>query len=126
MDVERCIELHNQILRYGWIGSGRSPDLFEVSCRTWDDYHGTEAAAVHSNLTPDLVKFLKHARIADIAETTEFSFFYCVNDLASPGLMFDTEETFVAQGYEEDQDWGGRYLNLYTMNDFGSHRLGLM
>jgi len=76
MQVERCVELHNQILRYGWIGSGNSPDLFEANCKIWDHAHGAEAEAVYPHLVPDLVKFLKHARIAYIPETKQHSFFY--------------------------------------------------
>jgi hypothetical protein len=97
--------------------------LFEANCRIWDDYHGAEAAALHLDLAPDLVKFLKHARIAYIPESMDFSFFYWVNNLASPGLISSMEGDAADA---EDQDWGKRYVNLYTMNDFGSHPLSLI
>lgn len=129
MEVERCIELHNEILRHGWIGSGRSPDIFEANCPKWTNYYGADAEAVRSNLSPDLANFLKQARIPVVPDA-EFSFSYWVSDLAEPGFLFDFEQQFASHGDDaagaDDDDWGKRFVLLYAMNDFGSHRLGLV
>lgn len=63
MNAERCIALHNETMHYGWVGSGRSPGSLESTCKTWFDTFGDEAEAVRSDLGPDLIKFLQHARV---------------------------------------------------------------
>jgi hypothetical protein len=129
MEVERCIELHNEILRHGWIGSGRSPNIFEANCPKWSDHYGADAEAVRSDLSPDLADFLKQARIP-VVPNAEFSFSYWVSDLAGPELLFEFEELFAIHGddaaWAGDDDLGKRFVLLYSMNDFGSHRLGLV
>lgn len=130
MQVERCVELHNEILHHGWIGSGRSADTFEASCPRWFDYFGTQAEAVRNDLAPDLVEFLKQARIPVLPSGSEFSFSYWVYSLTGPGSMFESPETFTIHEYDaadaDDKYWEKRFVLLYWMNDFGSHRLGLM
>lgn len=130
MQVERCVALHNEILRHGWIGSGRNADTFETNCPSWFDYCGTHAEAVRNDLAPDLMEFLKQARIPVLPSGSEFSFSYWVAGLAGPELMFESEETFTTHVDDaadaDDKDWEKRFVLLYMMNDFGSHGLGLM
>jgi hypothetical protein len=127
MDVERCIALHNEILQHGWIGSGRSPDQLAANCTNWFDYHGASAAALRPSLDSDLILFLERARFPNVEN---FSFFYWVNNLAWPEYMFESGELFDTHGYranaEDSEEWAERFVVLYAMNDFGSHRLGLV
>ena len=80
MDVERCLALHNEILYYGWVGSGRSLGSLESTCKSWFETFGEEAEAVRSNLTPDLIRFLEHARFVNDPESElkDTFFFYWV------------------------------------------------
>jgi hypothetical protein len=116
MNVERCVALHNEITRYGWVKSGRSPELFDSQCPVYFDYF-TNATRI--GLNEDLIKFLEQARIA---EPNEFSFFYWVHDLVCWLGKDDPLTSSMDESLEED----GRYLLLYSMNMFGSHRLGLV
>lgn len=69
MDVERCVALHNEILRSSWTSSGRESDSLESACHTWFDTFGDEAEAVCPDLAPDLVTFLQRARVIYGLET---------------------------------------------------------
>lgn len=59
MNVERCVALNNEILRLGWVGSGRDPDLFKSLCPTF--LHDSPPGA-RDGRTPDLTRFLEQAR----------------------------------------------------------------
>ncbi|CAO2656576.1 Nn.00g053790.m01.CDS01 [Neocucurbitaria sp. VM-36] len=121
MNVERCIALHDEILRQGWVGSGRSPESLESTCKTWFDTFGDEADAVRSDLAPDLVKFLTHARVVyDPEFGVDLHFFYWVQNLASPDFMFEQAEDL------PDQGENGRVLVLYAMSNFTGHFCGLV
>ena len=118
MNVDRCIALHNEILRHGWVGSGRSVESLESSCQTWFDTFSDAAEAVRADLAPDLVQFLQHARvICDPEAKVDLFFFYWVQNLADPGFMF-----------EQEDDWPeeGRLLVLYAMSNFTGHFCGLV
>ncbi|KAI4643339.1 uncharacterized protein J4E79_011280 [Alternaria viburni] len=62
MNVERCISLHNEIVRHGWVGSGRSPDTLASHSKSWFEVFGDEAEVERSALSPDLVQFLEHRK----------------------------------------------------------------
>ncbi|KAH8634367.1 hypothetical protein IG631_09767 [Alternaria alternata] len=118
MNVDRCIALHNEILRHGWVGSGRSVESLESSCQTWFDTFRDAAEAVRADLAPDLVQFLQHARvICDPEAKVDLFFFYWVQNLTDPGFMF-----------EQEDDWPeeGRFLVLYAMSNFTGHFCGLV
>jgi hypothetical protein len=118
MNVERCLALHDEILRLGWVGSGRSLESLESNCKTWFDMYGAEAEAFRSKLAPDLVEFLEHARIMCDAESGgDLFFFYWVQNLASPEFMIELEDCF-----EEH----GQCLVLYAMSNFNGHFCGLV
>lgn len=121
MDVERCVALHNEILRSSWTSSGRESDSLESACHTWFDTFGDEAEAVCPNLAPDLVTFLQRARVIYGLETgVHLDFFYWVQNLASPDFMFEHTEDLA-----DDED-DGRYLVLYAMSNFTGHFCGLL
>jgi hypothetical protein len=124
MDVERCIALHNEILRYGWVGSGRSPESLESGCRTWFDTFGEEAEAIRSDLAPDLIRFLEHARFIRDPES-KVNFFYWVQNLASPEYMLQMSDMF-PYGSRNGKEWKQRYMVLYAMSNFTGHICGLV
>jgi hypothetical protein len=117
MNVERCVALNNEILRYGWVHSGRDPALFESLCPPFFD---ESSPANRVGRTPDLISFLEQARTC--GSNSWFSFHYWVGNLVCWSGKDDPLTSCMDMGTDED----GRYLLLYTMGNFGSHRLGLM
>lgn len=113
MDIERCAKLHNEILKFGWQGSGRPLDDFHP--KSWFEFHGEEANAVRDSLSPHLVRFLEQAwEVGD-----DHSFFYYVNGLSYPSNLF-TNSLHNGNGDEK------RFLTLYAANDLADHPDGLM
>jgi hypothetical protein len=108
MDVDRCVNLHNEILTIGW--EGRGNDAGDLG-QSWFEHYGEEAENIRDRLSPDLIAFLERAwEVGD-----DHSFFYYVNGLHHPTHMFDEEEP------EEN-----RYVTLYAANDIAEHPIGLM
>ncbi|KAJ4365766.1 hypothetical protein N0V83_008386 [Neocucurbitaria cava] len=54
MNVERCIELHNEILRYGWVNSGHDVSQFETAAKPWMSFFGDDGLAILPDLAPEL------------------------------------------------------------------------
>jgi hypothetical protein len=119
MNIDKCVALHNQILKHGWLGSGRTIEDFEQECKTWFDLWGDEAEALRNTLSPDLVAFLERA----YATHADHSFFYYVSGLDYPSGLFEAAEC-ISECYSQDDRT--RYVVLYHMNRFGSHNVGLV
>ncbi|KAF2273042.1 uncharacterized protein EI97DRAFT_503825 [Westerdykella ornata] len=122
MDVDRCITLHNEILRHGWIGHGNNPEQFEAECPTWTEHYGDTAEQIRPDLNTELYAFLSGARV--IVESLDFLFYYWVRDLCSPGSLFNCED-FFPNFMDEDPD-PKRIVVLFWMRDEYSHRLGVL
>jgi hypothetical protein len=119
MDVDKCVVLHNKILKHGWLGSGKTIKDFERECQTWFDHFGEEAEALRTTLSPDLLTFLRGAHITPL----DHSFFYYVSGLYSPSAFFEHAELFNEVHSNDDLM---RYIVLYAMGMFGNHPVGLM
>ncbi|CAN9200651.1 unnamed protein product [Alternaria alternata] len=121
MNVDRCIALHNEILRHGWVSSGRRLESLDSTCKTWFDTFGDTAEAIRPQLSPDLVRFLEHARVIQDPETgADLCFFYWFKNLAGPKSMFKQAEGWLDYGRY------GQLLVLYSMNNFTGHWCGLV
>jgi hypothetical protein len=66
MNVGKCVALHNQIFKYGWLGSGRTIEDFEQECKPWFDLWGDEAEALRNTLSPNLVAFLERTFVTNV------------------------------------------------------------
>lgn len=135
MNVERCIELHNKILRHGWVHSGHDISQFETVARSWMSHFGDDELGILPDLVPEVRQFLQQARIVfnEPDKSGGFSFFFWVDNLAAPGNFFAVEEMVemaldpvddtvpVKCEYEEK-----RFLLLYTLNQLASHNVGLL
>ncbi|CAG5186482.1 uncharacterized protein ALTATR162_LOCUS11596 [Alternaria atra] len=101
MNVGRCIALHNEILRHGWVGSGRSLEPLESSCKTWFDTFDNKAEAFRVDLVSDLIGFLQHARVIydPESEFNDLLLLYWVQNLAEPDFMFEQEEGWPDEGW---------------------------
>jgi hypothetical protein len=95
--------------------------LPRAQLQEWLDTFGEEAEAVRGDLVPDLVEFLEQARfVYDWEHEVHLSFFYWVQNLASPDFKFEMQK------YEQEKEGETRYLVLYAMNNFTGHFYGLM
>lgn len=111
LDHERCAALHNEILRLGWVGSGRSLDQLETV--NWFQYFGQSAIDCRQHLSPDLIDFLEQAQM--IKNDDQFCLFYYVTGLLGPDLIWESFDWMV-----EDED-KYRYLTLYGATSMASH-----
>jgi hypothetical protein len=102
LDYTRCAALHNEILERGWLGSGRERD--RMPDRNWFAYHGADAEAVRSRLSPDLNSFLELA--TQVGDAEDFSLFYYVNGLRYPEILWINHE-----GFANNRD---RFVTLYS------------
>jgi hypothetical protein len=115
LDHERCAALNNEIIRRGWIGSGRSLDTLETV--NWFQYYGQGAEDCRHFLLPDLVAFLEQAQM--IKNDNQFCLFFYVTGLFGPDRMWETFEWMV----EDEEKY--RYLTLYGATSIASHPDGL-
>ena len=107
MNVERCISLHNEIVRHGWVGSGRSADTLASHSKSWFEVFGDEAEAERSNLSPGLIQFLEKIQIPRIEEEGFYpEFFYWVQGLSHPEYMFEFEDMLWDYDYTNDKEEG--------------------
>ncbi|KAL2814052.1 hypothetical protein BDW59DRAFT_167310 [Aspergillus cavernicola] len=115
MDYKRCADLHNEILRRGWTGSGEDPSLFQPQT-WWENEAPSEETA--SSLSPFLIEFLKRAYISPRHSGPATFFYYC-HHLCSPGDMLS--DMFL-DSVEKDQ-----YVLLYrsTSWNHNDENLGL-
>lgn len=124
-DVERCIDLHNQLVQIGWEGSGGGLDDNEI--QAWWDRYGADCDEqdLTQRLIPELVDFFKGALQIDQEETGTDSpyqnFFYYVQGLAIPETMLS--ESFITEGLDEDPP---RYVLLYHVTNLKSHSCGIL
>lgn len=116
LDYERYTALHNYIVQFAWVGSGRS--LNELECLSWFERHGDAAEDVRDRLDPSLARFLEQAYSID---ATILSFFYWVSGLGDPDDLWRNNGPDFA---DPGEDW--RFLTLYPVNvGLGSDEDGL-
>jgi hypothetical protein len=131
MNVTRCIELHNEIVRLGWEGMGRSPEDFHP--QTWFEHHGQAAQTARGKFSPDLVAFLQGAFEVE----SRANFHYYATALLYPGdnmfAFIDSvcSPTWVSEYEQHHGDLqevagAGRYVRLYFASSLSSHPEGLM
>lgn len=137
MDIERCVELHNKILRHGYIGTGKDPNEFGthgLPCRYLSRYIDT-LEDVSDDISDDLLAFFSQARTSPDHPTTydesghlpanrSFAFHPLDSGLPGPRALSGDTETWI-----HDVEPGNEkiYLTLYHPNsDAGSHPLGLV
>lgn len=135
MNVERCIELHNEILRYGWVNSGHDLSQFETAAKPCMSFFGDDGLAILPDLAPELGQFLQQVRVLfnEPEVSRGYSFFFWVDNLAHPGDMFRYEEMwemsldFHYEGMPAKREYEvRRFILLYPLNQLVSHHVGLV
>ncbi|KAK6426135.1 hypothetical protein LTR95_016167 [Oleoguttula sp. CCFEE 5521] len=118
LDVERCAAMHNTLLLYGWICSGKGiPDMQKKS---WWGRHGT--AELKALLRPSLAKYL-----TKIFDVPGHNFFYHISGLASRQDMLELGERLKDDERQPLREEKHRYLVLYsTPKEHVSHPAGIV
>ncbi|KAF7185507.1 hypothetical protein HII31_13131 [Pseudocercospora fuligena] len=84
LDAERCAALHNTLLLYGWVCSGKKINQLEK--RSWWGKHGNEHLS--KILRPKVVRFL--SKVFDVP--ANHNFFYHVSAIASEKELLNLGE----------------------------------
>lgn len=132
LNVSRCVDLHNEIVRLGWEGMRREPEDFQP--KSWFEHHGKEAEKASKKLSKELISFLRGAH--HVPE--EQYFHYYVSALLYPGddmfALIDQTCGYVEHqvnmysGFHKRLEHRklGRYVRLYWAVNHASHPEGLM
>ncbi|CAI6230105.1 unnamed protein product [Periconia digitata] len=110
LDVDRCVDLHNEIVRLGWEGSGR--DYQDFVPTHWKD----DSEEARKTLNPDLMSFLQRADYSP-----EHSFHFWASGLFNLENMFFWDSLFQHKIEEEK-----RFVNLYHATSIWSHQVGIV
>ncbi|EMD00404.1 hypothetical protein BAUCODRAFT_99611 [Baudoinia panamericana UAMH 10762] len=105
LDVERCAALHNTLMLYGWVCSGRK--VKELVKRSWWSNHGSQS--LQQILKPSLIRYL-----SKIFEVPSHRFFYHLSGLARPREMLQLGDVLEDQDRDTGKDNKYRFVVLYT------------
>ncbi|KAH8665153.1 hypothetical protein BGZ60DRAFT_432398 [Tricladium varicosporioides] len=115
LDYKRCANLHNYILQYAWIASGRQ--ISDFIYQSWYERYRDSSEEASSKLEPTLQQFLK---IAFDPPQYEVSLFYWANGLNDPSNLWTNW-----RAYQQEEEDEYRFLTLYRANGM-SHSDGLV
>lgn len=119
LDIDRCAALHNTLLLYGWVCSGKR--IPQMEKKSWWSRHGNDE--LKKILRPSVVRYL-----SKVFDVPGHNFFYHVSGLAGPKDLLQLGEVL------EDEEHGTpakeekyRYLVLYnTSRDHVTHPAGIV
>ncbi|KAK0630503.1 hypothetical protein B0T17DRAFT_598686 [Bombardia bombarda] len=118
LDHARCAQLHNYLVKAGWLAPGRS--LSDLPQDSFFDRHGDTAEQLRDQLDPSVVAFLESIIIHDDYEVPVF---FWVENIAGPSRMFASANETLFPDEDEKND----VLSLYLTNpSLGEHSLGLL
>jgi hypothetical protein len=118
LDVERCAAMHNTLLLFGWVCSGKRIPHMEK--KSWWSRHGTPE--LKDLLRPSLVKYL-----GKIFDVPGHRFFYHISGLASPKAMLDLGEVLKDDDHQPAKAEKHRYVVLYSSSEeHVSHPAGIV
>lgn len=121
MDSDRCIALHNAILKHSWVAAGEDPDDFITDTMTWWDKYSDDLDEPE-RLHPSLRAFLQGARVAEEKTEDTISFFYNVKDLQHPSQMWNeaadsvSEESAILTLYQSHEVLAGAPDGLLSVS----------
>lgn len=105
LDVDRCAALHNTLVLYGWVCSGKKiPDMKR---RSWWSRHGSQT--LESLLRPSLVRYL--SKVFDIPD---HQFFYHLRGLARPTELLQLGDVLEDQDHDDNKAEKYEFVVLYT------------
>ena len=118
LDGNRCAALHNTLLLYGWVVSGKK--IFEMKKESWWSKHQSDE--LKSLLRPSLVRYL--SRVFDVPG---HSFFYHVTGLATPQEMLELGDVLQDEDHDRARQEKHRFILLYkSAKELVSHPAGIV
>jgi len=118
LDVDRCAALHNTLLLYGWICSGKK--IPQMEKKSWWSRHGSQS--LKELLRPSIVRYL-----SKIFDVPGHNLFYHVSGLARPPDMLMLGDVLEDQDRDDLRKEKYRYIVLYsTSKDHVSHPAGIV
>lgn len=105
LDVERCAALHNTLMLYGWVCSGKK--ISDMQKRSWWSKHGSQS--LERLLRPSLKRFL-----SKVFDVPGHNFFYHVTGLARPLEMLLLGQLLEDPDHNAAKVEMHRFVVLYT------------
>ncbi|RFU30349.1 hypothetical protein B7463_g5997, partial [Scytalidium lignicola] len=124
-NIEKCIELHNELVSIGFERSGLDSD--DVRLLTWWDVYGDQcdAEGITQKLIPTVINFLKGAQLVDpefIESNYEYkNLFYYLQNLSIPETILSNR--YITDGLDQEPP---QYVLLYQVTDIVSHSCGIL
>jgi hypothetical protein len=118
LDIDRCAALHNTLLLYGWVCSGKR--IPQMEKKSWWSRHGNDD--LKKLLRPSVVRYL-----SKVFDVPGHNFFYHVSGLASPKDVLQLGEVLEDAERSPSKDEKYRYIVLYsTSRDHVTHPAGIV
>ena len=118
LDIDRCAALHNTLLLYGWVCSGKR--IPQMEKKSWWSRHGNDD--LKNLLRPSVVRYL-----SKVFDVPGHNFFYHVSGLASPKDVLQLGEVLEDAERSPSKDEKHRYIVLYsTSRDHVTHPAGIV
>lgn len=105
LDVDRCAALHNTLVLYGWVCSGKK--IADLKRRSWWSRHGSQT--LESLLRPSLVRYL--TKVFDIPD---HQFFYHLRGLSRPTDLLQLGDVLEDHDHDDNKAEKYRFVVLYT------------
>jgi len=118
LDIDRCAALHNTLLLYGWVCSGKR--IPQMEKKSWWSRHGNDD--LKKLLRPSVVRYL-----SKVFDVPGHNFFYHVSGLASPKDVLQLGEVLEDAERSPSKDEKHRFIVLYsTSRDHVTHPAGIV
>jgi hypothetical protein len=119
LDITRCAALHNTLLLYGWVCSGKR--IPQMEKKSWWSRHGNDE--LKKVLRPSVVTYL-----SKVFDVPGHNFFYHVSGLAGPKDVLQLSEALDdAERKPLSKEEKYRYIVLYnTSRDHVTHPAGIV
>nr|POE74320.1 hypothetical protein CFP56_70795 [Quercus suber] len=105
LDVDRCAALHNTLMLYGWVCSGKK--ISDMQKRSWWSKHGSES--LQKLVRPSLKRYL-----SKVFDVPGHNFFYHVTGIARPMEMLLLGQLLEDPDHDASKVEKHRFLVIYT------------
>jgi len=118
LDVDRCAAMHNTLLLFGWVCSGKKIPALEK--RSWWSRHGTPA--LKQTLRPSVVRYL-----SKIFDVPGHNLFYHISGLANPSEMLQLGDVLDDHRHGKAHEERHRFIVIYNSSKAQvSHPAGIV
>jgi len=119
LDADRCAALHNTMLLYGWVCSGKKINQMEK--RSWWGKHGNDS--LKKILHPAVVRYL-----SKVFDVPGHNFFYHISGLATAKEMLELGDVLEDEEHDKERKLDKhRFIILYkSLEAMVSHPAGIV